>query len=241
MGSTPIENMFLNMYLPIAGGNELKVFLSIYKKAYENEDVDLEKIRKFLKMDKEDFYNSIDYWVNEGILKKIKNFDQEEYIEIKSLREAYFGKGEEETKSVGNNKDFSDRTYEMHTKIEQIIDRKLTPEDMIRIMETMDEFGSEPELIVEAFKDAKEKSGNVDPKYVMGFVKSWRDQGILTVKELNENKEKNLARRKSSPRKYYKNKSNIYISESKSSVLSRKESEELRKKRIEQIFKAGNK
>jgi hypothetical protein len=36
LGETPVENMFLNSYMPMAPGDAVKAYLFAYKIAYEN-------------------------------------------------------------------------------------------------------------------------------------------------------------------------------------------------------------
>lgn len=43
ISETPIENMFINQFLPVASGDDVKVYIYLYKLARENREIDLEK------------------------------------------------------------------------------------------------------------------------------------------------------------------------------------------------------
>ncbi|MGO3018223.1 MAG: DnaD domain-containing protein [Anaerococcus sp.] len=205
MGTTSFENMFLNTYVQMADGDSLKSFLLIYKDAC-NGGVDTEKIQKQLGFDDETFNKTIEYWINMGLFRKKEANNGQEYIEIVSLRQAYFGSKSSE--QIIENKeaiDKAERRSVMFNSVERIINRKLTPNDITRIHETIDEYNSDPELVTEAFRQAREV-GNMDVKYVMGFLKTWRDQNIFSLNDLKIQEERRKLLRKKSPRQYKKTK-----------------------------------
>lgn len=234
MGTTPFENMFLNTYVQMADGDSLKTFLLIYKDAL-NGGVDTEKIQKQLGYDDETFNRTIDYWINMGLFRKKMTASGEEYIEIVSLRQAYFGKtSQEQIEENQRAVDLAQRKSVMFESVERIIDRKLTPNDITRIHETMDEYKSDPELVTEAFRQAKEV-GNVDVKYVMGFLKSWRDQNIFSLNDLKIVEERRKLLRKKSPRQYKKTQSTTNKNKDNSQLSYAQKAREERLKRMEEM------
>lgn len=229
MGTTAFENMFLNTYVQMADGDSLKVYLLIYKDLYANGEVDIEKIQKQLNFDDEKFNACIDYWINMGLFRKKETNQGEIYIEIVSLRQAYFGDStQEETISGAKTIDIAERKSIMFRNIERIIQRELTYQDIIRIQETLDEYKSDPELATEAFVQAKE-AGNVDVKYVMGFLKAWRDQNIFSLNDLKIAEERKKLLRKKSPRKYGKKPDTSYSNTKRSSYSKTAREERLRR------------
>lgn len=233
MAVTPFENMFLNTYVQLADGNSLKTFLLIYKDAQIG-DVDLEKIRKQLGFEEEIFNNTIEYWVNMGLFRKKKSIDGEEYIEIVSLRQAYFGSvSEEQIMADKKMMDKKERKSVMFENIERIINRNLTPNDITRIHETIDEYKSDPELVTEAFRQAK-NIGNVDVKYVMGFLKSWRDQNIFSLNDLKLQEERKKLLKRKSPRQYRKSKKTV-SSKSTDELSYAQRAREERLRRMEEL------
>ena len=199
MGETSFENMFLNTYVPMADGDSLKVFLLIYKDLKSLGQVDLEKIKKQLAFDDEKMEKIISYWTNMGVFRKKDIGNGEVYLEIISLRQAYFGNSNDNKSE--SMLDISKRKSVMFDQVERIIQRQLTPQDIRRIHETLDEYKQDPELVTEAFRQARE-AGNVDVKYVMGYLKTWRDMGISSLNELRMKEERDKLKRANGVRTY---------------------------------------
>ncbi|WP_235821465.1 DnaD domain-containing protein [Anaerococcus urinomassiliensis] len=234
LGTTPIENMFLNTYLGMVDGENLKFYLLVYKDMYNEGSVDIDKIKKILKYSDEDIKNAIDYWINMGAFRKKLDINGREYIEIVSFRQMIYGDNKKTYDEVNEASfDKSSRKQIMFNNVENIIGRALTPADITRIHETIEEYNSDPELITEAFRQAKELN-NVDVKYVMGFIKTWRDQNILSVNDLKIHQERQKLVRKKSPRQYKKNNRKISSGDDYKSYA-----EEARKKRFEKMIEQG--
>jgi DnaD/phage-associated family protein len=234
MGITPFENMFLNTYVQMADGDSLKSFLLIYKDAL-NGGVDLAKIQKQLGFDDQKFQATIDYWVNMGLFRKKKSGSGEEYIEIVSLRQAYYGKtSQAQMEENQRAMDKAERKSVMFEQVERIINRKLTPNDITRIHETLDEFNSDPELVTEAFRQAK-AMGNVDVKYVMGFIKTWRDQNIFSLNDLKIAEERKKLTRQKSPRQYKKSKNPSPSARTEGTISFAQKAREERLRRMEEL------
>ena len=236
MGTTPFENMFLNTYLQMADGDAIKVYLLIYKEIYNNNYVDVEKIKRQLNFDNEKFDQAVNFWINMGIFRQKKNSKGETFIEIVSLRQMYFGENND-TSSNEINFDKAQRKSMMFENIERIIGRKLTPADITRIHETLGEYDQDPELVTEAFRQARE-AGNVDVKYVMGYLKTWRDQGLNSLSDLRMKEERDKLRRANGVRTY-RRKSDPKVNKSASSD-GMSIAEKARLKRLERLNNSEN-
>lgn len=232
MGTTPFENMFLNTYLQMADGDAIKVYLLIYKEIYNNQTVDEVKIKRQLNFDDKRFEDAVNFWINMGIFREKKNSDGSNYIEIVSLRQMYFGESNE-TPSNEINFDKAQRKSIMFENIERIIARNLTPADITRIHETLGEYDQEPELVTEAFRQARE-AGNVDVKYVMGYLKSWRDMGISSLNELRMKEERDKLKRANGVRTYRRK------SDSQKQNDGMSIAEKARRKRLERLNNSEN-
>ncbi len=232
MGTTPFENMFLNTYLQMADGDAIKVYLLIYKEIYNNQTVDEAKIKRQLNFDDKRFEDAVNFWINMGIFREKKNSDGSNYIEIVSLRQMYFGESNE-TPSNEINFDKAQRKSIMFENIERIIARNLTPADITRIHETLGEYDQEPELVTEAFRQARE-AGNVDVKYVMGYLKSWRDMGISSLNELRMKEERDKLKRTNGVRTYRRK------SDSQKQNDGMSIAEKARRKRLERLNNSEN-
>ena len=201
LGTTAFENMFLNTYVQMADGDSLKVFLLVYKDIYNTGIVDIKKIQKQLSFTEEKFNECIEFWVNMGVFREKKDSTGQKYIEIISLRQMYYGDNSKSDNEISY--DIAGRKSIMFDNIERIIDRNLTTADITRIQETLADYKADPELVTEAFRQGK-VNGNMDVKYVLGYIKTWRDQGIFTLNDLKMREERQKLARKNSPRQYRK-------------------------------------
>ena len=216
----------------MADGDAIKVYLLIYKEIYNNQTVDEAKIKRQLNFDDKRFEDAVNFWINMGIFREKKNSDGSNYIEIVSLRQMYFGESNE-TPSNEINFDKAQRKSIMFENIERIIARNLTPADITRIHETLGEYDQEPELVTEAFRQARE-AGNVDVKYVMGYLKSWRDMGISSLNELRIKEERDKLKRANGVRTYRRK------SDSQKPNDGMSIAEKARRKRLERLNNSEN-
>ncbi len=72
-GDTPIENIFINDFMPMANGTYVKVYLLGYKYAYDkdiNIEVNNNTIAKHLNIPLIDVLNAWDFWEGKGIIQK---------------------------------------------------------------------------------------------------------------------------------------------------------------------------
>ncbi len=203
LGTTAFENMFLDMYVEKADGEALKFYLLAYKDLVNNGEIDKEKIQKKLKLTDETFDEAIKYWIGMGGFREKKDISGKTYIEIVSFRQMVYGDNSKPSTNEVN-LDLAGAKAIMFENVEEIIDRALTPADMTRIHDTLDDYGQDPELVTEAFRQAKE-GGNMDVKYVMGYLKTWRDQNIFSINDLKVKEERSKLVKRNSPRTYTKN------------------------------------
>lgn len=69
---TPVENLFLQTYLPLADGNALKVYLYGWKACYQTERPTLSDgdIAQALSMTDEEVVDALNYWIDQGLVEE---------------------------------------------------------------------------------------------------------------------------------------------------------------------------
>ena len=95
LGDTPIENIFINDFMPMANGTYVKVYLLGYKYANDKDislSVNHQTIAKHLAIPWSDVFDAWDFWEQKGIIQK--NFidleDKTQYtVEFLSLKQLY--------------------------------------------------------------------------------------------------------------------------------------------------------
>lgn len=214
LGDTPIENIFINDFMPMANGTYVKVYLLGYKYAYDrdpNIEVNNNTIAKHLNIPLVDVLSAWDFWEGKGIVEKIPNNPQDKYdyrIRFFNLKQLYIknnyqmleyreGAKKKEYKSsvkdlIGANQ--IPEINKMFNSIDYTIRRQLVPNEKKKILEWIHNYNMNPDIIERAFFYGVEKKGIRNINYVGGIVRNWYDQGITNVAALQEHLKENNER-----------------------------------------------
>ena len=197
LGETPIENIFLNQYLQVATGNQLKVYLYAYKLAKDtsaNVDISDEEIAKALDLTESEVSECWNYWLDEGIIKRYTDAEtQTNHTVFLSLRQLYLGITNPEP-------DESQKTY--------IPQNSQEIKEMERILEHISTYHQTPELVVTAFHYCTTNPNTKNnTNYVLQVLRNWKLDGIMTLEQWQEENNKKQ-QRKTKKRTYYRPKTN---------------------------------
>lgn len=207
LGSTSIENIFINDFMPAAPGAYVKVYLMGYKVACDG-DSNLRSNNKMLarnlNMPMEDVLSAWTFWESKGIIKKTDpdKLDKTDFnVVFLSLRQLFLdnnyhsnaprnkrSSAKEASASPSALKDDSE-TGAMFDAIEGIVGRPLSINEAVQISEYMEAYSMKPSMILEAYGLASEKRGIHDSKYIGGILKNWYDKGIFSEKALQAHRE----------------------------------------------------
>jgi len=207
LGDTPIENIFLDVYMPMANGTYVKVYLLAYKYACDNDsnrEVTNITIAKNLDIPLSDVLEAWDFWETKQIIKKHFSEGQDETlysVEFINLKQLYI---DNNFKSI-NSKESQPKEAttgittkelveavqipsikEMFIDINKIIERPLVPNEKHHILEWFYDYNIDPPLIVKAFSYSKHQKNNKNVKYVGGILRNWYDSGITNIEQLLE-------------------------------------------------------
>jgi DnaD/phage-associated family protein len=200
-GTTSIENIFLNDFMPMANGTFVKVYLLGYKFAQDTKshvENDNRSISRHLNITMEDVLAAWNFWEKlKVIVKHFKNDGTEDYdVEFLSLRQLYLDNNyalRESTTdpSKPSSNDLIDsmkneEVRQMFYHIDQIMRRQLTPNERTEILSWIFEFNHAPELIIKAFLYSVEQKNVKNINYVGAVLRGWYDQGILNAEEAEE-------------------------------------------------------
>lgn len=203
-GTTSIENIFINDFMPMANGTYVKVYLMGYKMARDaslSAIADNISISKHLNLPLEDILAAWDFWEKKKIIVKHSNKETlttpNNYdIEFLSLRQLYLDnnyapKSIEPEPSKPSTGDLIDAVKnaeirDMFYNADQIMRRQLTPNERTEILSWVFEFNFAPELIIKAFLYSVEHKNVKNVNYVGAVLRGWYDQGILSPEEAEE-------------------------------------------------------
>ncbi|MEB3025105.1 MULTISPECIES: DnaD domain-containing protein [unclassified Parvimonas] len=225
-GVTPIENMFLDNYLPIVDEISLKVYLFLYKRLFGSykSELSIKCIAEELRFSEVQIMNALKYWKNNQLLDytldEKGSVEKIEFVNNFALYAGgvYDGNVEEKVieKPMIDNKEY-------FTKIEKITGLSLKPHEITKIVEHIEETTHCMDLVYRAYEYAKSEGKSMSVDYVIGILRAWkRDNNILTVEDLNyflENKDKNKIKRYSKNTKKYIEKEHILTEEEKREKL----------------------
>ena len=200
LGDTPIENIFINDFMPMANGTYVKVYLLGYKYAYDkdiNIEVNNNTIAKHLNIPLIDVLNAWDFWEEKGIIQKIPKDSEDKYnysVKFLNLKQLYI-KNNYKTIDVKQNRG---RAYtstvedlveanqipginKMFNNIDYIMRRQLVPNEKKKVLEWIHNYNMNPDIIEKAFFYGVEKRGQRNLNYIGGIIRNWYDQGITNV------------------------------------------------------------
>lgn len=216
LGSTPVENVFIDQFLPSADGNYIKVYLMAYKYAVSKKNnikFDNNHLAKLLQLTLTDVINAWKYWENAGVVElkyedgipadpDNSNFD----IIFKNLTELYIdslyankyeqhniqpSKSSVKGSSTPNSDDLiasfqNPALSKMFKELDDSFRRSLNHNERLNVLEFIDEFGMDPDVVSKAFYISAEEKGIRSIKYALGILRNWHDMGIRSFKELEE-------------------------------------------------------
>ncbi|NLN14875.1 MAG: DnaD domain protein [Tissierellia bacterium] len=204
LGDTPIENIFINDFMPMANGTYVKVYLLGYKYAYDRDskiEVNNETIAKHLNIPLEDVLRAWDFWESKGIIEKIPMDNEKGHnyrVKFLSLKQLYiknniklFMKEENHLVEKISSKNIAEELIEankvpeinnMFNKINHIMRRQTVPTEKQKILSWITDYNMNPDVIELAFSYGVDRKGVRSIAYVEAIIRNWYDQG-LTNKE----------------------------------------------------------
>lgn len=197
-GCTSIENIFINDFMAMASGTYVKVYLLGYKVACDNEEglsFNNSKIARHLSIPLEDVLAAWDFWEKRGVIQKLHNEDPFNYdVEFISLRQLYIDNNYRpaaDAKAPVGPTDLieanrSEVVRQMFRDCEGFIRRALQPNEMREILSHIYDHATDPAFVVKAFEYAAEVKDVLSPKYALGILRNWRDEGIMSYEALEQ-------------------------------------------------------
>lgn len=217
LGDTPIENIFINDFMPMANGTYVKVYLLGYKYAHDkdqNIEVNNETIAKHLDIPLDDVLRAWDFWEGKGIIEKMPVDMNNKYnykVRFLNLKQLYIKNNfnilnakEESPKKpyLCTTEDLIDANQipainRMFNSIDYIMRRPIVPMEKQKILAWIHDYNMNPDVIEKAFFYAVERKGIRKINYVEGIIRNWYDQGLTNLEAITEHF-------KSQDEKYYK-------------------------------------
>ena len=202
LGDTPIENIFINDYMPQADGTYVKVYLMGYKYAKDRLDFNNETLSKNLNLPLSDVLNAWNYWENEGIIIKHETDDEYNYIvEFVNLKQFYVDNVYKHIRNVNDKNSYVDndklistaRNPEIKTMMEEIEDmlgRPLKVSEKQKIITWLNKYKTKPNMMIQAFSYSVNNKKIKRFNYIESVVSAWYDAGVVDLDTMVEYLEK---------------------------------------------------
>lgn len=212
-GQTPVENIFINDFMPMADGTYVKVYLLGYKYATDRDEniiVDNNTISKHLNIPLVDVLKAWEFWEKTGIIKKHSKASDDEndfIVEFLSLRQLYIDNNYE-LKNATHKSEKSEDSKEhvcspeelieankipeiknMFYQIDQLMRRQLTVNERLSVLEWIYNFNMDSDVIVKAFEYSIEKRKVKSIRYIGVIIRNWYDSGLISLEKLEEHLE----------------------------------------------------
>ena len=193
LGDTPVENIFLNDYMPQADGNFVKIYLLGYKFAKESRGLkafDFGIIADLLGLIESDLLRAWDYWEKAGIIKKEYNEDGSFNIIFLNLKQLYIENiysASKEEKVADRNEILDDKNIaNLLSVADYYMRRPLSIAQKQNIASWRDTYNMPTDLIEEAFWYSTEvmKKDSVD--YVEAVVRNWAKDNIRSKEDIEK-------------------------------------------------------
>lgn len=192
-----IPSIFFDMFMPIASGDQVKIYLLAYREAYFNNglnrgDLTNEVIASTLGISEQEVVEAWRFWENMGAV-KIHSIDGKmlvEFLDIKAdhIRTLIRDKkdGHQDSLDSTVNEVSSIEYVSMYNRIEDLAGRILTPNEKIDLLDASKKYNMSPQLVVEAFERSIADHGKIKSvNYIIGILRSWFDQSITSLEDLS--------------------------------------------------------
>lgn len=198
-GNTLISNVFIDIFMPMADGLAVKVYLLGYRMAtdvHSNPRFNNSSIAQNLEIPLSDVVNAWKFWENAGLIKIHLEDPNDEFnfsVEFVDLDALYIRNTSKTKEPVSSDADkvvernSNPKVRKMFNEINKIIGRYLEASEKISIMEIMDKYNMSDDMIVCAYQHAKDQTGAVKPlKYVEAIIRNWYDSNLYTVQDVED-------------------------------------------------------
>lgn len=175
---TPISNIFIYNYLPVAEGNAVKVYLYglMQSKNISGKDNTIEGFALALGMEKSEILKIYEYWSEMGLVRICG--DNDPIIEYLPIR----------TPGTKVKKYKPEKYSDFNTQLQGLFPEKIiTSNDYLRFYDVIEENKLTPEaMIMIAVYCVNLKGTNIHFNYILTVAKAWAAEGATTVKKVEE-------------------------------------------------------
>ena len=178
---TPVSNVFIEKYMPIARGEFVKVYLLMLRYNTSNEPgVNGAVLASSLNLLESDVMNAVNYWNDQGVIRLIP-IDKMNNFRIEFLPLDDVSSNDTNEVNLLDALDNSETT-DMLRDIEKILGRSLSNKEMEIYLNWQNDFSFTSELILILIEYCVSR-GKSDYRYIEKVALAWHDLGIKSIEE----------------------------------------------------------
>ena len=186
LGMTPIENLFLEEFMPYADGDAIKVYLLGLKLLLENKTPTLQLLAQRLDLEEADVLESYHYWASHGIIKLIES-DIEPEIYYLSIRNVYL-ESNFARKTMPTSLEASPYFRDVFREVDQTQAVALSESERQQLMPFLQSHPLPPEVVAMAFEEARRT--RLRTKKALEHLRYWVEHGVQELDDVLRLKEK---------------------------------------------------
>ncbi len=196
LGETKISNIFIDIFMPMANGIYVMVYLLGYRYACEKiENINNKTIASNLNVPLSDVLSSWDFWEKKSIIKKHRESNEEgDYsIEFLDLSKLYL---ENMTPASSNSSYVSTTTLiesvenenirQMFSNINYIARRDVTPNEKMKVLKLMEKYNLPAKVIEFAYDYAFDNKNTTHINFIESLLIDWYEKKLDTYEKLEE-------------------------------------------------------
>ncbi|HFL3696507.1 TPA: DnaD domain protein [Clostridioides difficile] len=197
LGEITIPNIFIDIFMPMADGLYVKIYLLAYRQACDgnsNPNFNNSSIAKNLNIPLSDVLNAWKFWEEKKIIKIHNDNDEDNLnysIEFLDLKSFYLNNilNSSNTSKQEHTENFLETENQdirnMFIEIKKISNRVLEPSEKKAVLDIIDKFNVTTNLVIFAYEYAKKKNGVPKPvKYIEAIIKGWYDSNLHTLEDV---------------------------------------------------------
>lgn len=194
LGNTPVENVFINHYMPDAPGDYVKIYLLGLKSSCSQTSNCLsnDTIAKTVGTSIEVVEKAWKYWEEQGIIRNIQSFEENcNYIEYLNIKELMLNIKGDEKKPGKYSVDRiilarqNNKIKEMFDYIHKTYGRELSQNEIFTFLDWIDDYSFPTEVVVMIIDYCYSKNIK-DLPYLKQVARNWFDAGIDSEKKALE-------------------------------------------------------
>lgn len=186
LGLTPLENIFIEDFLPYAPELALKVYILGLKLALDGKKPDVKSLGERLEVTEAQVMDAYAYWEEQGLVKVITKKATTDIL-YQSVRNLYL-ESNFERKTMQTSLEFNQHFLEIFKEVDQSLIVPLTEMERQQIARFLTGKTVDPEVVSMAYEEAR--TARLRTKKALEHLRYWLENGVQSLEDVLVLKEK---------------------------------------------------